>query len=213
MIGDTPYGYARTGTVDVDEATYPYLAGNGIACIRVDSRGSGNSEGVLDDEYSPQQQRDACDACEWAAAQPWCTGAVGMMGCSWAASSRSRWLRSPGIPRASRERREAPSLRAVCAVCATDERASDDMHWMGGSLLGENLAWGAWLLDSLAAPPVPVTSERSASFSSGRGSDDTDPAEVDSGRRRALRTPPNPPNPPPTVRKKVVVRPRGRAGG
>ena len=46
----------------------------------------------------------------------------------------------------------------MCAVCATDERASDDMHWMGGSLLGENLAWGAWLLDSLAAPPVPVAS-------------------------------------------------------
>ena len=180
MIEILPYGYATT-TVDTDEATYPYLAGNGIACIRVDSRGSGNSEGTLDDEYSPQQQRDACDACEWAAAQPWCTGAVGMMGCSWGgfvalqvAALAGETANLPGA------RREAPSLRAVCAVCATDERASDDMHWMGGSLLGENLAWGAWLLDSLAAPPVPVTSERSASFSSGRGSDDTDPAEVDS---------------------------------
>ena len=158
VIEILPYGYATT-TVDTDEATYPYLAGNGIACIRVDSRGSGNSEGTLDDEYSPQQQRDACDACEWAAAQPWCTGAVGMMGCSWGgfvalqvAALAGETANLPGA------RREAPSLRAVCAVCATDERASDDMHWMGGSLLGENLAWGAWLLDSLAAPPVPVAS-------------------------------------------------------
>ena len=158
VIEILPYGYA-TATVDTDEATYPYLAGNGIACIRVDSRGSGNSEGSLDDEYSPQQQRDACDACEWAAAQPWCTGAVGMMGCSWggfvALQVASLAGETANLPSASRE---APSLRAVCAVCATDERASDDMHWMGGSLLGENLAWGAWLLDSLAAPPVPVAS-------------------------------------------------------
>lgn len=158
VIEILPYGYAMA-TVDTDEATYPYLAGNGIACIRVDSRGSGNSEGTLDDEYSPQQQRDACDACEWAAAQPWCTGAVGMMGCSWggfvALQVASLAGETANLPGASRE---APSLRAVCAVCATDERASDDMHWMGGSLLGENLAWGAWLLDSLAVPPVPVAS-------------------------------------------------------
>ena len=157
VIEILPYGYA-TGTIDTDEATYPYLAGNGIACIRVDSRGSGNSEGVLDDEYSPQQQRDACDACEWAAAQPWCTGAVGMMGCSWGGFIALQVAALAGDTAGKGAAREAPSLRAVCAVCATDERASDDMHWMGGSLLGENLAWGAWLLDSLAAPPVPVTS-------------------------------------------------------
>jgi putative CocE/NonD family hydrolase len=77
-----PYG-AHHATVDADEATWPYLAGHGIACVRVDSRGAGNSSGVLDDEYSAQQQRDACDAVEWAARQGWCTGSVGLMGCSW----------------------------------------------------------------------------------------------------------------------------------
>ena len=160
VIEILPYGYA-TGTIDIDEATFPYLAGNGIACIRVDSRGSGNSEGVLDDEYSPQQQRDACDACEWAAAQPWCTGAVGMMGCSWGGFIALQAAALAGETASEGAAREAPSLRAVCAVCATDDRASDDMHWMGGSLLGENLAWGAWLLDSLAAPPVPLTPRHS----------------------------------------------------
>ena len=47
------------GTTEIDDATYPYFAGNGIACIRVDSRGSGDSEGDFDDEYSEVQQQDA----------------------------------------------------------------------------------------------------------------------------------------------------------
>ena len=126
VIEILPYGYA-TGTIDVDEATFPYLAGNGIACIRVDSRGSGNSEGVLDDEYSPQQQRDACDACEWAAAQPWCTGAVGMMGCSWGgfialqaaalagntAGRRARGAKAPRRLRGVRHRRSRQRRHAL----------------------------------------------------------------------------------------------------
>jgi predicted acyl esterase len=166
-----PYG-AHHATVDADEATWPYLAGHGIACVRVDSRGAGNSSGVLDDEYSAQQQRDACDAVEWAARQGWCTGSVGLMGCSWggfialqaaalagvneaAATASPDCLPIQGVNASST--REAPSLKAVCAVCATDDRASDDMHWMGGALLGENLAWGAWLLDSLAQPPVCIS--------------------------------------------------------
>jgi len=155
VIEILPYG-VHHGTIDTDEATWPYLAGNGIACVRVDARGSGNSRGVLDDEYSPTQQRDACDAVEWVASRSWCTGAVGLMGCSWGGFVA---LQVAAL-RGKTKRREAPSLRAVCAVCATDERASDDMHWMGGSLLGENLAWGAWLLDACAAPPVPVSDER-----------------------------------------------------
>ena len=116
VIEILPYGYA-TGTIDTDEATYPYLAGNGIACIRVDSRGSGNSEGVLDDEYSPQQQRDACDACEWAAAQPWCTGAVGMMGCSWGGFIALQVAALAGTPRARAPpgRRPASAPFARCA--------------------------------------------------------------------------------------------------
>jgi predicted acyl esterase len=154
VIEILPYG-VHHGTIDTDEATWPYLAGNGIACVRVDARGSGNSRGVLDDEYSPTQQRDACDAVEWVASRSWCTGAVGLMGCSWGGFVA---LQVAAL-RGKTKQREAPSLRAVCAVCATDERASDDMHWMGGSLLGENLAWGAWLLDACAAPPVPVSDD------------------------------------------------------
>ena len=40
-------------------APLPYLAGHGYACIRVDQRGTGESDGILEDEYPPQEQSDA----------------------------------------------------------------------------------------------------------------------------------------------------------
>ncbi len=45
--------------------------------------GSGDSDGVLTDEYTQQEQQDAVDAIEWIAKQAWCNGKVGMMGISW----------------------------------------------------------------------------------------------------------------------------------
>ena len=49
----------RTGTYDRDALTHPYLAGHGYACVRVDIRGSGESDGLLFDEYARQEQDDA----------------------------------------------------------------------------------------------------------------------------------------------------------
>ena len=45
----------RDGTSQRDESTYPAFAEAGIAGIRVDSRGNGDSDGLFDDEYSPQE--------------------------------------------------------------------------------------------------------------------------------------------------------------
>jgi putative CocE/NonD family hydrolase len=66
-----------------DSIRHPYFAGHGYACIRVDMRGSGDSDGILYDEYLPQEQDDALEVLRWIAAQPWCTGAVGIIGKSW----------------------------------------------------------------------------------------------------------------------------------
>ena len=66
-----------------DLTRHPYFAGHGYASIRVDLRGSGDSDGILYDEYLPQEQDDALEVLAWIAAQPWCTGAVGMIGSSW----------------------------------------------------------------------------------------------------------------------------------
>ncbi|WP_245547582.1 CocE/NonD family hydrolase [Nocardia brevicatena] len=82
-----------------DALNHPYLAGHGYVAVRVDLRGSGDSDGVLTDEYLPTEHADACDVIEWLAAQPWCDGNVGMMGISpGAVSTASKWPRS-GRPR------------------------------------------------------------------------------------------------------------------
>src|SRR5579872_3267304 len=54
----------------------------GYACLRVDSRGAGRSPGFLD-PWSPREARDIHDCIEWAAAQPWSNGRVGMAGISY----------------------------------------------------------------------------------------------------------------------------------
>ena len=73
----------RTGTYERDALNHPYFAGHGYAAVRVDIRGAGESDGVLSDEYSQQEQDDALEVIAWLAAQSWCSGAVGMMGISW----------------------------------------------------------------------------------------------------------------------------------
>ncbi len=66
-----------------DSARHPYFAGHGYAAIRVDIRGSGDSDGLLVDEYLKQEQDDALEVFDWIVKQAWSTGAIGMIGKSW----------------------------------------------------------------------------------------------------------------------------------
>lgn len=59
----------------------------GYICIRIDSRGSCNSEGYMD-MLSPQEAQDIYECIEWAAAQPWCDGKVAMNGISYFATNQ-----------------------------------------------------------------------------------------------------------------------------
>src|SRR5688572_2060707 len=70
-------------TAPLDAVMSPYLAGAGYASVRVDVRGSGDSEGILLDEYHEQELDDGVEVIEWIARQPWCSGAIGMQGLSW----------------------------------------------------------------------------------------------------------------------------------
>jgi hypothetical protein len=54
----------------------------GYACVRVDGRGSGKSPGQCE-PWSLQEAIDFYDAIEWAAAQPWCNGKIGLNGISY----------------------------------------------------------------------------------------------------------------------------------
>ncbi|HTH97196.1 MAG TPA: CocE/NonD family hydrolase, partial [Stellaceae bacterium] len=75
----------RDATRTRDEPIHAWLAGRGHPCLRVDMRGSGDSDGVLAQEFQAQEQDDACALIAWIALQPWCDGSVVMLGKSWGA--------------------------------------------------------------------------------------------------------------------------------
>ncbi len=135
----------RDGTCARDALTHPWFAMRGYACVRVDMRGNGDSQGVMADEYTPQEQSDCVEVINWLAAQPWCNGNVGMMGISWGGFN--------GLQVAS----HGPDpLKAVITLCSTVDRYADDIHYKGGCLLNENLGWGAtmWSYSSRAPDPA-----------------------------------------------------------
>ena len=82
----------------------------------------------------------------WIAAQPWCTGAVGMQGKSWG-----------GFNALQVAARRPPALKAIITVCSTDNRYTDDIHFMGGCLLNDNLWWGSIMLAYQGRPLDPAT--------------------------------------------------------
>lgn len=135
----------RDGTLPRDEMMHPYFAGHGYAAIRVDMRGNGDSQGLMADEYTEQELADAEEVIAWIAAQPWCSGAVGMMGKSWG-----------GFNCLQTAFRQPPALKAVVSVCSTTDRFADDIHFKGGTLLGENFGWGAVMLSYSSRPQDPV---------------------------------------------------------
>jgi putative CocE/NonD family hydrolase len=135
----------RTGTYDRDALTHPYLAGHGYAAVRVDIRGCGESDGLLFDEYAQQEQDDALEVIAWLAAQPWCSGAVGMMGISWG-----------GFNALQVAARHPPALKAIITICSTDDRYRDDVHYMGGAPLRANFGWASFLFGTMCHPPDPA---------------------------------------------------------
>jgi uncharacterized protein len=135
----------RDATLPRDETIHPWMAAQGYACLRVDLRGSGDSDGLLDDEYSPQELADAVAVIDWIARQDWCSGAVGMMGKSWGGFNA---LQTAALA--------PPALRAVVSVCATVDRFGDDIHFKGGCLMGANFAWGSLMLSYQSRPPDPM---------------------------------------------------------
>ncbi len=70
-------------TLARDHQRHLWWSSHGYVCVRVDMRGSGDSEGLYYDEYAPQEQKDGVEVINWLAQQPWCNGRVGMYGKSW----------------------------------------------------------------------------------------------------------------------------------
>jgi predicted acyl esterase len=101
---------------------------DGYVCVRVDSRGCGCSPGYID-HFGPRETQDLYDCIEWAAAQPWCNGKVGLNGISYYAINQ--WHVASLEP---------PHLAAMCVW----EGAADwyrDMTHHGGILC---TFWANW---------------------------------------------------------------------
>ena len=132
------------GTAPRDETTHTVFASEGYACIRVDIAGTGDSEGVFDDEYSEQELSDGEAVLAWIAAQDWCDGNIGMIGISWGGFN--------GLQLAFRQ---PEALKAVVSVASTSDRYADDIHFMGGCLLSDNANWGSQMFAYQSRPADP----------------------------------------------------------
>ncbi|MGW2958906.1 CocE/NonD family hydrolase [Streptomyces sp. NPDC001220] len=134
-------------TAPRDAQRHPWYAGHGYASVRVDIRGHGDSEGTPGDEYDAQELADGVDVVNWLAAQPWCTGKVGMFGVSWGGFNALQTAALAPEP-----------LKAVVTVCSTDDRYDNDVHYTGGAVLGiDMLAWAGTMLAFAARPPDPAS--------------------------------------------------------
>ncbi|TLS45238.1 CocE/NonD family hydrolase [Streptomyces montanus] len=138
--------YRKTDwTAPRDAQRHPWYAGHGYASVRVDIRGHGDSEGTPGDEYDAQELADGVDVVNWLAAQPWCTGKVGMFGISWGGFNSLQIAALAPEP-----------LKAIVTVCSTDDRYDNDVHYTGGAVLGiDMLAWAGTMLAFAARPPDP----------------------------------------------------------
>ena len=123
------------GTRMRDEPMHGYFAANGFIVYRVDIEGSGESDGLLRDEYLPSEQEDACEVIDYIASQDFCSGSVGMMGKSWG-----------GFNSLQVAFRQPKALKAIITVGFTDDRYNEDIHYKGGCLLNDNFWWGNIML-------------------------------------------------------------------
>ena len=127
-----------------DNEIHGHFAENGYAGVRVDLRGSGDSEGILRDEYLQQELDDGIEVIKWLAGQNWCIGDIGMIGISWGGFN--------GLQIAALQ---PPELKAVITVASSDDRYADDVHYMGGALLTDNLSWASTMFAYNSCPPDP----------------------------------------------------------
>ncbi|MGZ4671249.1 MAG: CocE/NonD family hydrolase, partial [Ilumatobacteraceae bacterium] len=98
------------------------------------------------DEYPVSELDDLVDVIDWLAAAPWSNGRVGMFGYSYS-----------GFNSLQLACERPPALGAICAVYATDDRYTDDVHYMGGALRAIDLVdYCHYMIPMNALPPVPA---------------------------------------------------------
>jgi putative CocE/NonD family hydrolase len=134
-----------------DWRLHSYFVRRGYVTARVDIRGTGASEGNPPDrEYSEQEQKDGLEVIDWLSKQDWSNGNVGMMGISWG-----------GFNAIQMALLHPPALKAIIAVCATEELFHDDIHYIDGLMHVDEFELGMDLELGLTRAPDFPTDEKS----------------------------------------------------
>jgi putative CocE/NonD family hydrolase len=108
LLNYTPYHKDGRGGRTAVDGFNRHMVAKGYACLTLDIRGLGSSEGVAAEPMAAQEAKDGHEAVEWIARQSWCTGKVGMWGVSY-----------PGITSLSTAATQPKSLAAIVPIHAT----------------------------------------------------------------------------------------------
>ncbi|MEQ0563990.1 CocE/NonD family hydrolase [Amycolatopsis sp. NEAU-NG30] len=136
--------YRRDVAVLNGSPTERWFAERGYASLLVDLLGTGSSDGVPRPPFDPGDADDALDAIRWGAAQPWCSGAVGMWGGSYGAITTLRTAA-----------RRPDALKAIIALEGPTDPGRDFVHPGGSRGAFSPLAsWSVSTLFNQLLPPV-----------------------------------------------------------
>lgn len=143
LVNYLPYHKDGRGGLWYD-AIHRAFARHGYASLVVDFRGLGCSEGINNIPFDAQEGPDGHDVVEWAAAQPWCDGHVGMWGTSYG-----------GITALKAAAERPPHLRAIVPINATHDNYLDFLL-LGGCRNGfwANGDWGPRMIAYNLTPPL-----------------------------------------------------------
>ncbi|MDB5107136.1 MAG: putative Hydrolase CocE/NonD family protein [Candidatus Binatus sp.] len=128
----------------MNEAPRRYFAARGYAHLLIDFRGLGGSSGIAWEAMDRGEGRDGAEAVEWAAAQRWCDGNVGMWGISYG-----------GISSLKTAAENPPHLKAIAPIQGSADIYHDYIY-PGGcrTMLGGYGAWGSFMLAMNLMPPT-----------------------------------------------------------
>lgn len=126
-------------------AMFEWIAARGYALLLVDFRGTGASGGTQRGPFDPEEADDGVAAIAWAAAQPWCTGDVGMWGLSYGGYMSLRTAS-----------RQPPALRAILPIVGALDPETDFIHPAG--MRGGAAAFAEWANELVVMSLLPPLS-------------------------------------------------------
>lgn len=129
-----------------DAMHHRYFAGYGYACMRIDIRGSGDSDGHQGVFAMQQEQDDTLEVLRWIADQSWSDGQVGMFGISWG-----------GFQAIQTAYRQPKELKAIIPCSFAPDRYVYSQVFRGGSVLLRCIRWSTQMFGYKSRPPDPAT--------------------------------------------------------